>query len=98
MARFGTNIRNVHEGKEKCLLNPGIEVLLTGRFLKSWAKFLRLLAAFGAAVWAMRSSMEWIHTGAGFKLLGGWAVLLIASLALGMAVNEEVRRDALRQQ
>lgn len=71
---------------------------IAGTMLKSWAKFLRLLAAFAAAVWAMRASMEWIHTGAGFKLLGGWLVLLLASFALGMAVNEEVRRDALKQQ
>jgi len=65
---------------------------------KSGFKFLRLLAAFAAAVWAMRSSLEWIQGGSGFKLLGGWLVLLAASFALGMAVSEEVRRDGLRQQ
>lgn len=65
---------------------------------RSGFKFLRLLAAFAAAVWAMRSSLEWIQGGSGFKLLGGWLVLLLASFALGMAVSEEVRRDALRQQ
>lgn len=65
---------------------------------RSWIKFLRLLAAFAAAVWAMRASMEWIQDGPGLKQLGGWLVLLVASFALGMAVSEEVRRDALRQQ
>ncbi|HEV2116072.1 MAG TPA: hypothetical protein VGR48_08620 [Terriglobales bacterium] len=64
---------------------------------KSWVKFLRLLVAFAAAVWAMRASLEWIAGGAGLKQLGGWLVLLIASFALGMAVSEEVRRDGLRQ-
>lgn len=68
------------------------------RLHKSWVKFLRLLAAFAAAVWAMRASMEWIQGGPGIKQLGGWLVLLAASFALGMAVSEEVRRDALRQQ
>lgn len=67
------------------------------RVHRSWFKFLRLLAAFAAAVWAMRSSLEWIQRGPGFKLLAGWLVLLVASLALGMAVSEEVRRDALKQ-
>lgn len=61
-------------------------------------KFLRLLAAFAAAVWAMRASIEWIEGSVGIKLLGGWLVLLVASFALGMAVSEEVRRDALRHQ
>ena len=67
------------------------------RLHRSWIKFLRLLAAFAAAVGAMRASLGWIQQGSGLKLLGGWLVLLIASLALGMAVNEEVRRDALKQ-
>jgi hypothetical protein len=67
------------------------------RLRSSWTKFLRLLAAFAAAVWAMRCSVEWIHGAAGLKFVGGWLVLLIASFALGMAVNEEVRRDALKQ-
>jgi hypothetical protein len=71
---------------------------MAARVLRSSTKFLRLLAAFAAAVWAMRSSVEWIHNGAGFKLLGGWLVLLVASFALGMAVSEEVRRDGLKQQ
>ncbi len=64
---------------------------------RSWVKFLRLLAAFAAAVWAMRASLEWIQGGTGVKQLGGWLVLLLASFALGMAVSEEVRRDALKQ-
>jgi len=64
----------------------------------STIKFMRLLGAFAAAVWAMRCSVEWIHGGAGVKLLGGWLVMLVASFALGMAVNEEVRRDTLKQQ
>ena len=64
---------------------------------RSWVKFLRLLLAFAAAVWAMRSSLEWIQGGTGAKQLGGWLVLLVASFALGMAVSEEVRRDALKQ-
>ncbi|MGE5204561.1 MAG: hypothetical protein ACM3PW_03030 [Chlamydiota bacterium] len=68
------------------------------RVHKSWVKFLRLLVAFGAAVWAMRASLDWIQGGAGLKLLAGWLVLLLAGFALGMAVSEEVRRDALRQQ
>ena len=68
------------------------------RLHRSWIKFLRLLAAFAAAVWAMRASMDWIQGGPGLKQLGGWLVLLVASFALGMAVSEEVRRDALRQQ
>ncbi|HSB74670.1 MAG TPA: hypothetical protein VLC12_03420 [Terriglobales bacterium] len=68
------------------------------RLQRSWVKFLRLLAAFAAAVWAMRASIEWIEGSAGIKLLGGWLVLLVASFALGMAVSEEVRRDALRHQ
>jgi len=67
------------------------------RVHKSWIKFLRLLLSFAAAVWAMRSSLEWIQGGTGFKQLGGWLVLLLASFALGMAVSEEVRRDALKQ-
>jgi hypothetical protein len=58
---------------------------------------MRLLLAFAAAVWAMRSSLEWIQGGTGVKQLGGWLVLLLASFALGMAVSEEVRRDALKQ-
>jgi hypothetical protein len=64
---------------------------------RSWVKFLRLLLAFATAVWAMRSSLGWIQGGAGVKQLGGWLVLLVASFALGMAVSEEVRRDALKQ-
>jgi len=44
----------------------------------------------------MRSSLQWIHEGAGLKLVGGCLVLLIAGFALGMAVSEEVRRDALK--
>ncbi len=67
------------------------------RLHRSWVKFLRLLLAFAAAVWAMRSSLEWIQGGTGVKQLGGWLVLLLASFALGMAVSEEVRRDALKQ-
>jgi hypothetical protein len=59
---------------------------------------LRLLVAFAAAVAAMRASVEWIHSGAGFRLFGGWLVLLVASFALGMAVSEEVRRDGLKQE
>ncbi len=70
---------------------------MAGRVHRSWFKFLRLLTTFAAAVWAMRSSLEWIEKDAGFKMLGGWLVLLVASLALGMAVSEEVRRDALKQ-
>ena len=66
--------------------------------LTSCPKFLRLLTAFAAAVWAMRSSVDWIRYADGIKFIGGWLVLLTASLALGMAVNEEVRRDALRHQ
>lgn len=64
---------------------------------RSWVKFLRLLLAFAAAVWTMRSSLGWIQGGTGVKQLGGWLVLLVASFALGMAVSEEVRRDALKQ-
>jgi hypothetical protein len=64
---------------------------------RSWVKFLRLLVAFAAAVWAMRVSLGWIQAGTGVKQLGGWLVLLLASFALGMAVSEEVRRDALKQ-
>ena len=64
---------------------------------RSWVKFLRLLLAFAAAVWAMRASLEWIQGGTGVKQLGGWLVLLVASFALGMAVSEEVRRDVLKQ-
>lgn len=71
---------------------------MPARVRKSGIKFLRLLLAFAAAVWAMRSSVEWIQSGAGVRLLGGWLVLLVASFALGMAVSEEVRRDGLRQQ
>jgi hypothetical protein len=67
------------------------------RLHRSWVKFMRLLLAFAAAVWAMRSSLEWIQGGTGVKQLGGWLVLLLASFALGMAVSEEVRRDALKQ-
>jgi hypothetical protein len=71
---------------------------MPARVRKSGIKFLRLLVAFTAAVLAMRASVEWIHNGAGIRLLGGWLVLLVASFALGMAVSEEVRRDGLRQQ
>jgi hypothetical protein len=60
---------------------------------RSWAKFLRLLTAFAVAVWAMRSSLEWLHTSTGFRVLAGWLVLLVASFALGITVGEEVRRD-----
>ena len=49
---------------------------------RSWVKFLRLLLAFAAAVWAMRASLEWIQGGTGAKQLGGWLVLLVASFAL----------------
>jgi hypothetical protein len=64
---------------------------------RSWVKFLRLLLAFAAAVWAMRASLGWIQGSAGVKQLGGWLVLLLASFALGKAVSEEVRRDVLKQ-
>ncbi len=71
---------------------------MPARVRKSGIKFLRLLVTFGAAVAAMRSSVGWIQSGSGFRFLGGWLVLLVASFALGMAVSEEVRRDGLRQQ
>lgn len=67
------------------------------KMIRTTPKFLRLLLSFAAAVWAMRASLNWIHAGAGIKLLGGWLVLVTAGFALGMAVNEEVRRDVLRE-
>jgi hypothetical protein len=63
---------------------------------RCWAKFLRLLTAFAAAVWVMRSSVEWMHTSTGFRVLAGWLVVLVASFALGITVSEEVRRDRLQ--
>jgi uncharacterized membrane protein YcjF (UPF0283 family) len=67
------------------------------RLSRLFAKFLRLLLSFSAAVWGLRSCLQWIKSESGVGSVVGPLLFVAIGVALAKIVDEETWRDWLRE-
>jgi hypothetical protein len=89
--------RSDHSVHPSGLVNIFLSSGLRGKFSCLSAKFFRLLISFGGAVWGLRSCLHWMKSGSELGAILGPLLFLAISLALAKIVDEEARRDLLRE-